>query len=216
MAELEESMEQVLRYLADVPRDKSGFGWTDGDQVASGTGLDPADINDAVSLLVDSGNARWLQALGSHPWRFKLVAITPRGRAVYQRGRSTPRAASAQAPVTINIRTDNFSGVAAGAVSGQTTVVSHQNSVAFDPKAVRSALDEVKKYRGDLGLATQDAQALDREIEVVDVELAARAPDQSRVRWALKSIKEIVEGGVKEGAKTVIARGIVSLLAAVI
>jgi hypothetical protein len=29
-------------------------------------------------------------------------------------------------------------------------VVSHQNSIGFDPKAVRHVVDEIKRHKGDL------------------------------------------------------------------
>jgi hypothetical protein len=216
MADLEQSIQQVLDYLANVPRDESGDGWTMGEPIANGTGLTAADINDAVSLLAESGYARWLQALGTHPWRFTLVAITPQGRALQQKSHTDTPVAQNQAPVTVNIHAQNFSGVAAGAVSGQTSVVSHQNSAVFDTVAIRNAIDEIKKYKGDLGLASPSAQSLDDEIQVVDTELAASLPNQSKVRNALKSIKGIIEGGVKDGIKSVIAAGIIHVLAGLI
>jgi hypothetical protein len=183
-----------------------------GDPIAEATGLPAGDINDAVTLLVESGAAKWLPGTGSHPWQFALVAITPRGRALLQNATTSSPAASNQAPVTVNIQAENFSGIAAGAVAGQTTIVSHQSSAAFDPRSVRHAVAELKKYKAELGLAPANAELLDREIEVVDAELAAATPDQSKVRAALKSIKELIEGGVKDGLKTVVAAGIIHLL----
>ena len=212
MPDLEQTIQQVLEFLSGVPRDDSGFGWTMGDPIAEATGLPAGDINDAVTLLVESGTAKWLPGMGSHPWQFILVAITPRGRALLQNAKTSSPAASNQAPVTVNIQAENFSGIAAGAVAGQTTIVSHQSSAAFDARSVRQAVAELKKYKAELGLAPANAESLDREIEVVDAELAAATPDQSKVRAALKSIKELIEGGVKDGLKTVVAAGIIHLL----
>src|SRR5258708_4920172 len=85
---IEENLQTVMGMLAAVDRDDSGYGWAVGDAIAERTGLAPGDINDAVTLLVESGAAKWLQALESHTWRFTLVALTPRGRALLQKAKS--------------------------------------------------------------------------------------------------------------------------------
>ena len=212
MPGLEQTVQQVLEFLSGVPRDDTGFGWSMGKPIAEATGLPPPDINDAVTLLVQSGAARWLQGLGSHPWHFTFVAITARGRALLQKAKTPSPASNHQAPVTVNINAGNFSGIAAGAVAGQTTIVSHQSSASFDAQSIRHALEELKRYKGEIGLAASEAELLDREIAIVDAELAVAAPNQSKIRAALKSMKELIEGGVKDGLKTVVASGIIHLL----
>jgi hypothetical protein len=212
MADLEQSLHLVLKYLAEVPRDDSGYGWTMGQPIANATGLSPTDINDAAALLVESGHAKWMQALDSLPWHFTLLAIAPRGRAMYEKAKSGLKMTSPEAPVTVNITAENFSGVAAANVSGQTTVVSHQNSVKFDARKIRDVFDEVRKYKDSLGLTPRDAESLEREIRVVDAELAAESPDESRVKQAIRSIKGIVEAGVGGGITSVVATGVIHLL----
>jgi hypothetical protein len=212
MADLEQSLHLVLKYLADVPRDDSGYGWTMGQPIANATGLSPADINDAATLLVESGHAKWMQALDSLPWRFTLLAIAPRGRAMYEKAKSGLTTTRPQAPVTVNITAENFSGVAAANVSGQTTVLSHQNSAKFDAKKIRDVIDEVRKYKDALGLAPQDTESLEREIRAVDAELVAESPDESRVMRSIRSIKGIVEAGVSGGITSVVATGVIHLL----
>jgi hypothetical protein len=210
---LEKSIDGVLSCLAGVQRDDTGYGWATGDMISNSTGLSSDDINDAVTLLVQSGHARWLAGIGSHPWRFVLVAMTPQGRAMYEKAKSGSAITKNQGSVTVNINAENFSGIAAGSVSGQTSIVSHQNKIAFDPNVVRHAIEEVKKYKVDLGLTSQDSEALDREIEAVDAELLAETPNQSKVRKAIASMRGIIEGGVQDGIKTVIATGVIHLLA---
>jgi hypothetical protein len=55
MPDLEQSIQQVLDFLSVLPRDDSGFAWTMGDPIAAATGLPAAEINEAVTLLVQSG-----------------------------------------------------------------------------------------------------------------------------------------------------------------
>ncbi len=213
---LEKSISEVLSCLAGVQRDDTGYGWATGDMIANATGMSSDDINDAVSLLVQSGHARWLAGIGSLPWRFVLVAMTPQGRAMYEKAKSGSAVTKNQGSVTVNINAENFSGIAAGSVSGQTSIVAHQNKIAFEPNVVRHAIEEVNKYKADLGLTSQDSEALDREIEAVDAELRAEIPNQSKVRKAIASMRSIIEGGVKDGIKTVIATGVIHLLAGLI
>jgi hypothetical protein len=143
-------LQKVLGALTTVPRDESGDAWADGGTLANETGLEPADINDAVTLLVESRCARWLPGIGSGPWQFVYVEILPRGRALYEQNRSGSGSPNQPSTVNYNITAQNFSGVVGNEVSGPTTVVSHQNSIGFDPKAVRHVVDEIKRHKGDL------------------------------------------------------------------
>lgn len=49
------------------------------------TKLEPQQINDAVAILRDSGYVEWQQYMGTHPFDFGFVEITPRGKAEYER-----------------------------------------------------------------------------------------------------------------------------------
>jgi len=213
MIDLDQSVQKLLDFLAKAPRDESGYGWTTGDEIRNATGLEPADINDAVTLLAGSQCAKWLQGSGSHPWQFVAVALTAKGRALKQRTlKASPTApAPSQSPITVNVRGD-FSGLVAGAVSGPTTIIGSQTSVTLDRAAVSDAIDQIKKHRGDLLLGPMDAESLDREIQAVEGELKVESPRRSIVKTALTSIAEVVKGGAKSAATSVIANGIIHLL----
>jgi len=48
------------------------------------TKLEPDEINDAVAILRENGYIEWQQWLGTHPFDFGYVEITPRGKAEYE------------------------------------------------------------------------------------------------------------------------------------
>jgi len=75
----------VLSALAKAPRDPHGQCEMDGHTLSEKTGLEPPDLNDAVSILVDSGYVEWRQYLGTSPFRFGQIWITPMGRYEYDR-----------------------------------------------------------------------------------------------------------------------------------
>lgn len=77
---IEENMWQVLRALAEAPREESGEAWMSGDQIRETTNLSPSEINDAINLLVAQGLVEWRQTMGTHPFEFVQVTITSRGR----------------------------------------------------------------------------------------------------------------------------------------
>ena len=79
--QIETDASTVLQHLAQAPRDE----FVDGAQISAATGLSPDRINDAVALLVDSGNAEWNQMFGTAPYDFGDAIITPRGRYEAQR-----------------------------------------------------------------------------------------------------------------------------------
>ncbi len=86
MAEsIKEHAAKILKSLADLPRDRSGRADVSGDRLAGITNLLATQINDAVSLLVDSGYAEWIQTLGTAPYIFRSVSVTPLGRYEYER-----------------------------------------------------------------------------------------------------------------------------------
>jgi hypothetical protein len=81
---IEENANLILQTLANLPRKKVDFPNLTGDELSKLTRLNPDNINDAVSILVQSGFAQWLQTLGSAPYNFSDVGITPRGRNEYE------------------------------------------------------------------------------------------------------------------------------------
>ncbi len=57
----------------------------DGHHIQELTKLAPDQINDAVAILRDNGYVEWQQFLGTAPFEFGYVEITPRGKAEYER-----------------------------------------------------------------------------------------------------------------------------------
>ena len=49
------------------------------------TKLAPDQINDAVAILRDNGYIEWQQFIGTSPFDFGYVEITPRGKVEYER-----------------------------------------------------------------------------------------------------------------------------------
>lgn len=82
---IQENAAIILESLATFPRDSFGRAEVSGDQLAGRTNLTAYEINDAVSLLVNSGYAEWIQTLGTAPYEFHSVSITPLGRYEFER-----------------------------------------------------------------------------------------------------------------------------------
>jgi len=83
-ATVEENAYQVLRFLASLPR-SGGLPSSSGEDVVQYTRLSPAEINDAVTILVEAGLTNWLRTFGTAPFDFGRVGITPRGRYEFER-----------------------------------------------------------------------------------------------------------------------------------
>jgi hypothetical protein len=99
--EIDRDATQILRVLATAPRNE----YVTGPQLATETGLHPDRINDAVALLVNAGNAEWIQVMGTAPFDFGDVMITSRGRHEIQRQTQPPPVGSLTA---INQSNRNF------------------------------------------------------------------------------------------------------------
>ncbi|MBM3292742.1 hypothetical protein FJY84_08710, partial [Candidatus Bathyarchaeota archaeon] len=82
---IQENAAIILESLAKLPRDIFGRSEVDGNQLAARTNLIPMEINDAVTLLVSSRYAEWIQTIGTTPYDFHSVSITPLGRYEYER-----------------------------------------------------------------------------------------------------------------------------------
>src|ERR1035438_278610 len=70
----------VLLLLAKIRNESDGLGEVDGPKLAEITRLSPNDLNDAIVLLQQSGFIEWVQFMGTAPFRFGRVWITPVGR----------------------------------------------------------------------------------------------------------------------------------------
>jgi hypothetical protein len=73
----------------------------DGKRIQELTELTPQEINDAVSILIDSNYTEWLQEFGTHPFDFSCVWITPRGKMEYERMKKENEQVSPTAKTTI-------------------------------------------------------------------------------------------------------------------
>ena len=81
----------ILSVLSIAPRNQIGRAEVDGKLLVDQTNLSPADINDAISLLADSGYVERQRAIGFAPFHFRTVYITPRGRYEIERLKETER-----------------------------------------------------------------------------------------------------------------------------
>ena len=70
----------VLRLLTQAREQAKGRGEIDGPTITQVTGLEPHDVNDAVTLLHDSGYVEWVQYLDTVDYDFAQVWVTPAGR----------------------------------------------------------------------------------------------------------------------------------------
>ena len=82
---VEENAGKVLEALyAESSKVSSQFE-IDGKRIQELTELTPQEINDAVSILIDTAYIEWLQEFGTNPFDFSCVWITPRGKMEYER-----------------------------------------------------------------------------------------------------------------------------------
>jgi len=88
---MNESIQLVLRTLAERSRDNAGYSWTSGQEVQNSTGLSAAEVNDVVTVLEESGMVEVLRYLGTAPFLFGQVSITSRGRYEWQRTASAEK-----------------------------------------------------------------------------------------------------------------------------
>ena len=75
----------ILRALAVQPRQEGVNTELSGPELSQITSLAPNEINDAITVLREAGLIEWLQTLGTGPYDFNVVWITPRGRYEYER-----------------------------------------------------------------------------------------------------------------------------------
>jgi hypothetical protein len=77
---LQDTATKILLLLAKMRESSNSRGEVDGATLAQITNLPPHDINDAVALLERSGYVEWIRYLGTAPYDFGQVWITPVGR----------------------------------------------------------------------------------------------------------------------------------------
>jgi len=82
---IEENASIILTTLVNQQPDRMGQHSLPAKELQEATKLSPAEINDAISILEDSGYVETLKALGSAPFLFVVVTLTARGKYEYQR-----------------------------------------------------------------------------------------------------------------------------------
>jgi len=82
---IQENASIILSTLATKSRNSMGRIEVSGSELQKLTRLTPAEINDAVTILEESGYVEWLRYLGTTPFVFGGVTLTPRGRYEYER-----------------------------------------------------------------------------------------------------------------------------------
>ncbi len=91
---------QLLLLLARIKANPDVPNEVDGKTLQEISRLDVEDINDAIHLLHDSGYVDWRRYLGTHPFRFGSVWITPSGRYEAERVDGASLVESGQLSVT--------------------------------------------------------------------------------------------------------------------
>ena len=82
---VENNMYTILEVLAtESPKDDVGHGHLTCQQIQGLTELTPSEINDAVGVLAELGFVEPIRVLGTAPFTFHSVTITPRGRYEFQ------------------------------------------------------------------------------------------------------------------------------------
>lgn len=99
---VEENAGIVLESLYhEFPKTKGEFE-IDGKRVQGLTELAPQEINDAVSILIDAGYVEWLQYMGTTPFDFGYVWITPRGKLEHESAKKDQEQSSADMTAIIH------------------------------------------------------------------------------------------------------------------
>ncbi len=84
----------ILEVLEAAPRGE----YVDRNDIAQRAALPPDRVNDAMALLVDAGQAEWIQTFGTAPFDFNAAMITSRGRYERQRVRAAIEGLQKAAP----------------------------------------------------------------------------------------------------------------------
>lgn len=75
-----DNVRKVLEFIASRERNESGEAWTTGKEIQEGTGLTPADVNDAIEIAENRALIEVLKTLGTTPFKFHSATITGEGR----------------------------------------------------------------------------------------------------------------------------------------
>lgn len=95
-ASIAENAAMLLNILYDGDQDRQ---WS-GKELTTASQLSPAEINNAAAILDDYGHIEMMRFLGTAPFNFGYVEITPRGRFEVEQQRSASANAQAIAPAS--------------------------------------------------------------------------------------------------------------------
>ena len=101
----------------------------------------------------------------------------------------------------------NFAGNLGGQVEGNVTGTATQN-LAEEFGKVTALLDQLRTYKGQMGLGERQEAEVCRKVEAIDEELRCRKPKVGVIAGMLKSIKATMEGA----AGNLVASGVVSAI----
>lgn len=90
-ATVKENASIILECLYNEANNQTREDGVTGEELQKLTKLNSAQINDAVTILVQSDYAEWSQYAGSHPYEFTFVGITARGKLEYERALENAR-----------------------------------------------------------------------------------------------------------------------------
>ena len=91
---IEENAAIILSILSSVETNDAGRAMVRGKVVSEKTNLTPAQVNDAATILNESGLIEWRQWLGTAPYVFGEIGITSRGRYEHERIATNVKVAS--------------------------------------------------------------------------------------------------------------------------
>jgi DNA-binding MarR family transcriptional regulator len=87
---IQESAASILSTLANESPDSMGVIEISGPKLQELTELTPAEINDAVTILEESGYVKLSRGLGTSPFVFDEIILLPRGKYEYEQRQHSP------------------------------------------------------------------------------------------------------------------------------
>jgi DNA-binding MarR family transcriptional regulator len=81
---IDNNINYILEIINEQPANENGQIVLHGQQIKDLTGLTPSEINDAIAILVENGFIETYNALGTSPYTFYSINLTPKGKYAYQ------------------------------------------------------------------------------------------------------------------------------------
>jgi DNA-binding MarR family transcriptional regulator len=144
---IEQNIGLVLQALKEKNRTGTGETWVSGKELAKETNLEPPEINDAVDLLATNRLVEVLQALGTAPYMFECVTITPKGRYELERAKKeTTATGKPEAKALLSVLPPTPVGSPYGFTDGDWEIVAERKSKVDELRVVVGCQFESKKY----------------------------------------------------------------------